>query len=848
MAAGNVGYTDTRSFSGSLLGDIARNLRDRTKKAAEMAREERAFAEEQAEKQDTSLDEAGIGRGYFFRRALGSNFGGDRIARTRGYFEQNPPMGRDPLGTIESRFRGGFDYGIPEEELKKSVSGRSTSKSPSGRSGGGTTNFVPSGGVSKDKPLPVKNRVLTAGMLSTFQRLESQLKGVVDRIGTGSSNPQTVLALENQKMLLGSVFTKTTNIVNSVKKAIDKQTKEIESIARNNQIDGKKDLAAAQASQEESIAEGQNASASNRGIRKKLKDQFKKFSRSGSRLRDILGPAGDLGGMGRAVRNPRAARRLMRMRANRALRRLPGGRFIGRAGQKLVETGGKVASRGFKPLTAMGGRLATRVGGKAIAKTAAKGVGKSLIKKVPLLGAVAGLAFGFERAMRGDFVGAMGEVASGVAGSFPGVGTAISTGIDAALIAKDVNEEMNKAKEEAPEFAEGGILPPGLGEITSKSENERRKRDIGAKPLDMNFWMKWHTREQKIDRNKAKLLRSITENASDDYIYKLGGVEAFIKGLKDVFEKIKNFIRSIPRRVTDAARSLFGFLNPFDDDLSNPGTWSDRGVREGMVDPADDSRFAADIESFKIMREEVYGVSSATKQQSGSFNLGIRELRGTSGGSSISKFADDNAYEDIHQSDAHKKGYGFDVPVSSHEQGLAVEKFWDERGYFTIFGTKDDSSGNHNHHVHVEIPLSKIDAFTRSFSDEEKVKLYAESNPAFSYVLRDPSKYQWNADLGIPELKPVQLSPAQEKERSKHSSAINTMFMAVANGTADQLLKSSAYQESLKSMDAMYATGIMPLANPNPVVIPNVVSGPGFTANQRNQLNMLYNIYLQSLQ
>jgi hypothetical protein len=72
--------------------------------------------------------------------------------------------------------------------------------------------------------------------------------------------------------------------------------------------------------------------------------------------------------------------------------------------------------------------------------------------------------------------------------------------------------------------------------------------------------------------------------------------------------------------------------------------------------------------------------------------------------------------------------------------------------------------------------------------------------------------------------------------------------MAVANGTADQLLKSSAYQESLKSMDAMYATGIMPLANPNPVVIPNVGYGQGFTAKQRNQLNMLYNVYLQSLQ
>ena len=62
MAAGNVGYTDTRSFSGSLLGDIARGIGDRVKGAAQMARSERAFAEEQAEKQDTSLDEAGIGK------------------------------------------------------------------------------------------------------------------------------------------------------------------------------------------------------------------------------------------------------------------------------------------------------------------------------------------------------------------------------------------------------------------------------------------------------------------------------------------------------------------------------------------------------------------------------------------------------------------------------------------------------------------------------------------------------------------------------------------------------------------------------------------------------------------
>ena len=75
-----------------------------------MARKERAFAEEQAEKGDTSLDEAGIEKGYFFKRALGSTFGGDKIARTRGYFEKNPPAGRDPTKSRESRFRAQFDY------------------------------------------------------------------------------------------------------------------------------------------------------------------------------------------------------------------------------------------------------------------------------------------------------------------------------------------------------------------------------------------------------------------------------------------------------------------------------------------------------------------------------------------------------------------------------------------------------------------------------------------------------------------------------------------------------------------------------------------------------------------
>ena len=111
MAAGTVGYEDTRG-SKDYLGMIASQIKNRVTEASDMANDERQFAEKQAEEGDTSLDEAGIGRGYFFGRALGSRFGGDAVARTRGRFAKTPTAGIDPAGTKESRFRGGFDYNV----------------------------------------------------------------------------------------------------------------------------------------------------------------------------------------------------------------------------------------------------------------------------------------------------------------------------------------------------------------------------------------------------------------------------------------------------------------------------------------------------------------------------------------------------------------------------------------------------------------------------------------------------------------------------------------------------------------------------------------------------------------
>lgn len=75
-------------------------------------------------------------------------------------------------------------------------------------------------------------------------------------------------------------------------------------------------------------------------------------------------------------------------------------------------------------------------GAKAVGG-AAKGLGKSALKKIPGVGLVAGGVFAAHRLMKGDVTGALGELASGAASTVPGVGTAASVGIDAALMGRD---------------------------------------------------------------------------------------------------------------------------------------------------------------------------------------------------------------------------------------------------------------------------------------------------------------------------------------------------------------------------------------------------------------------------
>jgi len=133
------------------------------------------------------------------------------------------------------------------------------------------------------------------------------------------------------------------------------------------------------------------------------------------------------------------------------------GAKVANAGKVALGAGKKLLGKAVKPLS---GALAK----KGLAKVGAKGLGKAVAKKIPGLSIIAGIGFGIERALKGDGIGALGEIASGIAGTVPGAGTAVSLAIDGALIGRDLAKEG---------LAEGGeVEKPQLVLVGEGGEKE----------------------------------------------------------------------------------------------------------------------------------------------------------------------------------------------------------------------------------------------------------------------------------------------------------------------------------------------------------------------------------------
>lgn len=148
------------------------------------------------------------------------------------------------------------------------------------------------------------------------------------------------------------------------------------------------------------------------------------------------------------------------------------------AGSAAADVGADVATRNAtkaaeKQAVKTAGKSATKAAGKSLLKTGFK----SAVKKIPVLGALAGGLFAIPRLLKGDWAGAGLEVASGAASLVPGAGTAASIGIDAALAAKDMKDAMKEeqAKEEAEQQqgVENILEDPNASSEETESNDEQ---------------------------------------------------------------------------------------------------------------------------------------------------------------------------------------------------------------------------------------------------------------------------------------------------------------------------------------------------------------------------------------
>ncbi len=218
-----------------------------------------------------------------------------------------------------------------------------------------------------------------------------------------------------------------------------------------------------------------------------------------------------------------------------------------------------------------------------IGKIAGKGLGKGVLKKIPIVGAIAGGAFAVDRAFEGDFFGAGLEAASGIAGTFPGLGTAASLGIDTLLAGRDLMPQQMSSDETFDKAfkhilkSEGGLVDDksdkggrtNLG-VTQKTYDSYRKgmnlptQDVKnitkdeAKNIYKRYWIESGASTVKDSRLATSVFDMAINSGSTkakQYLDKSGGDY-------DKFMQMRgNFYNRIVEKDPTQAKFLKGWMN-----------------------------------------------------------------------------------------------------------------------------------------------------------------------------------------------------------------------------------------------------------------------------------------------
>ena len=132
-------------------------------------------------------------------------------------------------------------------------------------------------------------------------------------------------------------------------------------------------------------------------------------------------------------------------------------------------------------------------GRKGLGKILGKGLLGAGLKKIPGLGALAGLGFAAPRLMKGDFLGAGMESLSGLASIIPGIGTAASVALDASLMARDATAGPTASlippakKQTKKDEAKADEQAKGIGKQIATAFIEEMKKNSEPSKVEFKF-------------------------------------------------------------------------------------------------------------------------------------------------------------------------------------------------------------------------------------------------------------------------------------------------------------------------------------------------------------------------
>ena len=224
---------------------------------------------------------------------------------------------------------------------------------------------------------------------------------------------------------------------------------------------------------------------------------------------------------------------------------------------------------------------ALKTGAKTAGKAAGKGLFRTVMKKIPIIAGVAGIAFGIQRALEGDLIGAGLEITSGILGA-TGVGGSAGLAIDGFLLGRDLGM-MNK----------GGKVHTGIGGMIPGGGVN--KDTIPTMLTTGEFIMN----RNAVDEIGSDTLSFMNNNAGNFGFSKLlggSGSDLDLTGISTNVEEIAPAINALSQQIVQFAQG--GGSNVVNNVVNNYGSGEKPG--EGGDDPAGGDFSDSGLDAFRL--------------------------------------------------------------------------------------------------------------------------------------------------------------------------------------------------------------------------------------------------------